>query len=523
MKGTMTRKLNTVKRTMSQFSIDNTLETLLDNLGKKIIDEFIHCLEPFLCTTQSSLVTEYLFFGSAFRITKNKEGRLIATYSQIGAENIIRHERINTVKFEHLYRLLHNNFMDYYSERVKQDPVVAYLIKRSTRYLRKLDPHSANTRIGLQFKHRFLSQYRPDNVSVQKRYQEVLTKVIYQTKYCDAVCALSDNEYNLPRYNDLISAPHILEFFGQSPNLLPLWYRINQITPYLRRRNNAKSVAFNLKQFLSDHYSLTNKAWQKMSRMNIGFFKSISELPIHEICLFVNVFSKINFWPNGHNITLLQESGVLPLLRQLFTLKCYQGNIKQHTAITAIILKHAEEHAGNLSLTIIDEYMVFLRNYLQRHPIYNKNQLNHGYELVGHELERFRLIQLALVQNVVQANTDAANTAKIRSWQCPIKKLKISGYRIIPLVDENLLYEEGREMSHCVHNYTDECVNGNTLIFSIRQKQTRLATVQYKRYRTSALWHMVQIKGPKNASVPTALLQIGEQVCSKLNVVSNKN
>ncbi len=59
-------------------------------------------------------------------------------------------------------------------------------------------------------------------------------------------------------------------------------------------------------------------------------------------------------------------------------------------------------------------------------------------------------------------------------------------YRIVQLLTSEELYEEGREMSHCVAEYDEDCAQGDTAIFSLRRftngkdSYETLATLEYR-------------------------------------------
>lgn len=76
-------------------------------------------------------------------------------------------------------------------------------------------------------------------------------------------------------------------------------------------------------------------------------------------------------------------------------------------------------------------------------------------------------------------------------------------YRIIQLLTSEELYEEGREMSHCVAEYDNDCASGDTGIFSLRKftegknGYNTLATLEYRTDENA----LVQAKARFNESV----------------------
>ncbi|MFP9114975.1 PcfJ domain-containing protein [Flavobacterium sp. RHBU_3] len=76
-------------------------------------------------------------------------------------------------------------------------------------------------------------------------------------------------------------------------------------------------------------------------------------------------------------------------------------------------------------------------------------------------------------------------------------------YRIVQLVTSEELYEEGREMSHCVADYADDCAEGEIAIFSVRSFNAdydgyyTLATLEYSVTENA----IVQAQGRFNENV----------------------
>ena len=71
---------------------------------------------------------------------------------------------------------------------------------------------------------------------------------------------------------------------------------------------------------------------------------------------------------------------------------------------------------------------------------------------------------------------------------------------VVPLTNTHALLQEGREMRHCVGTYSNQCLDGRSRIFSIRQDGHTLATTQLS--LTMGQWKVSQTKAVKNGSPP---------------------
>lgn len=77
-----------------------------------------------------------------------------------------------------------------------------------------------------------------------------------------------------------------------------------------------------------------------------------------------------------------------------------------------------------------------------------------------------------------------------------------SGLRMVALRTGPQLREEGRVMDHCVGTYAHLVATGECQIFSVRQGEKRLATLEVRRNRQSAKVQIIQLQGPSNSRVP---------------------
>ena len=79
-----------------------------------------------------------------------------------------------------------------------------------------------------------------------------------------------------------------------------------------------------------------------------------------------------------------------------------------------------------------------------------------------------------------------------------IKKINQNKFEVKHTIEEltnsNQLHDEGKKMKHCVYSYIGSCKHGKTSIFSLRENDERMVTIELNN-RTSEI---VQIKGLAN-------------------------
>jgi hypothetical protein len=98
-------------------------------------------------------------------------------------------------------------------------------------------------------------------------------------------------------------------------------------------------------------------------------------------------------------------------------------------------------------------------------------------------------------------------------------EVEIDGHLFRALRSGKALWEEGRDMHHCVSSYAREVLLGHSRIYSISRDGERMATVEFvKGQRPGKLgsWQVSQIKGPWNDTPPGPTLAATVQFLAKL-------
>jgi PcfJ-like protein len=81
---------------------------------------------------------------------------------------------------------------------------------------------------------------------------------------------------------------------------------------------------------------------------------------------------------------------------------------------------------------------------------------------------------------------------------------RLNGYEIVPITNSAELYREGDAMHNCVGTYAGDVMVGKSYIYSVREDDKRMATVQVVRAGDRPA--LAQIRGPCNAPAPKEIV-----------------
>lgn len=106
-------------------------------------------------------------------------------------------------------------------------------------------------------------------------------------------------------------------------------------------------------------------------------------------------------------------------------------------------------------------------------------------------------------------------------WKEPIAEHVWGDYRIVPLSSELDLHQEGYKMRHCLAVKLKQCLSGDYLCFSIRDRVSgrSILTVGIERHEpnTYRTWMLEQVRGFANRFATEAEVKVGRYICELLN------
>jgi hypothetical protein len=129
-------------------------------------------------------------------------------------------------------------------------------------------------------------------------------------------------------------------------------------------------------------------------------------------------------------------------------------------------------------------------------------------------------------------------TLKKKYWESLLSTFEYEGYTIIPLTSSLMLFDEGKDMKHCVASYSDDCKFNKCRIFSIVKDNKKLATCEIRPNRRNRYmadndedenfgfidlsnntwddtWIVRQVRGPCNDTVDDKITMVAEKIAKE--------
>ena len=98
---------------------------------------------------------------------------------------------------------------------------------------------------------------------------------------------------------------------------------------------------------------------------------------------------------------------------------------------------------------------------------------------------------------------------KASSWESLIGATTKREFQITPLLNQYQLFQESKEMNHCVAGYANQCASGDR-IFSIQRNGIKVATSQIR--QTDQGWQEVQTRGRDNHPVSEDIKRVMQEI-----------
>lgn len=97
----------------------------------------------------------------------------------------------------------------------------------------------------------------------------------------------------------------------------------------------------------------------------------------------------------------------------------------------------------------------------------------------------------------------------VLEWKTPLPVFKAGEFTAVALTTGQQLLDEGAEMEHCVAGYIDCCFEGTSHIYSVRQDDKRVSTIEIV---TGVSPTIRQNYGVGNSAVPSSVKKFGEKL-----------
>lgn len=224
--------------------------------------------------------------------------------------------------------------------------------------------------------------------------------------------------------------------------------------------------------------SLSRMLWY----IKLGQGASVTELPNFPEYLTAKMAHTFKETPKGYTI-----SQALVRAQAL----CYGA-----TDVVANRLVYSQLSAKERNMTYWNGVIQFFAKATEENLIHFATILNYlefarirnsSFSLKGRSFASLTRDALDWSAYTAKMNAEASQIMWYSSGISPLHKRKVQGdneviYVSVELLNAEALYEEGNEMNHCIGEYVDNCVAGNSAVFSLRKIENgtfkRLATVE---------------------------------------------
>ena len=103
------------------------------------------------------------------------------------------------------------------------------------------------------------------------------------------------------------------------------------------------------------------------------------------------------------------------------------------------------------------------------------------------------------------------------NWTSPIPVIEIAGHQVVPLTSGKALWEEAVNMKHCADIYAEVCLQGQWLLFSVRDLTgKRKATISYKLVNEE--WDFIQVCGVANRQASESVIAVVKVLNDLINI-----
>jgi hypothetical protein len=156
-------------------------------------------------------------------------------------------------------------------------------------------------------------------------------------------------------------------------------------------------------------------------------------------------------------------------------------------------------------------------------PVFDKNQLKLGWQYIERASEAWH-------QRIGTGEYVEVDISAYPSWHCIVETSvdawlavfpKESPYKIVPLTTPQQLLEESKAMRHCVVTYIENCIEGGTRIFSVRDAGSNLRFATAELSCQAGQWKLVQLKGGSNRELMHRLHVAGDPLAIDIEALVN--
>lgn len=305
-------------------------------------------------------------------------------------------------------------------------------------------------------------------------------------------------DYNLV-WNNL---DEVRKVASHSPGLLAVW-------PWVAGRNFPKHQDYKMPNIVSDiqdHFKefeithrLTSKGWRYLLKSKPLWISSVirgtfSMHPLPPTSVALDISKNISSLPRLLNF--LAEVNESPRYVPFFQI-CHRSlDGAPHSDSTVALVRAAFKASAKCRRSRLfypEQFQLVWDWYINSYTIQDpQNQNNLGYlinsrcQYLEFDANQKKAPWSWFMRQQEQWHIDQRNNAGKPTvnltWESLLKEFKHHKYTVTPLIDSMDLWDEGKRMHHCVVSYASSCHSGHSRIFSVREGEKHLATIEITRY-----------------------------------------
>lgn len=324
--------------------------------------------------------------------------------------------------------------------------------------------------------------------------------------------------------------PQVERVMQEAPNLLPLWYALNERDMDVAGRSVVQQS--DPLQLVSDmklrmrEAGLTNAGWRYLSRLPSNWVRSFVrrgnvEYGLDEASETMNRLARV-----GENLRytafmfvissealgsrMAQKSRAISPL-DAFNLQNeaidHEAESETRLAFVRALARECQRRKRGVKALVREEAALALDWLRHERVTLDTNQRRASWANWMARQEEWH--------ERVAAQT--AFNGKPRRWHSLVSEFEQGGFTVVPLTDSVQLHEEGRRMHHCVSTYANRCADGDSRVFSLRRGTSRVATLELARESKgkSVSWRINQVRGHCNSAVSASVTKLAQEVLAR--------
>ena len=251
--------------------------------------------------------------------------------------------------------------------------------------------------------------------------------------------------------------------------------------------------------------------WKFVAALNNPFIKETQPTQSQMLVLLLNAMAAAGHAPPPDTASFILNMVLAPAYRKTITNRDFSPEQKELAAenTTLILTLLCRQHAaGGRTNALMDQALDTMDYTLyasERGGTIRSTTWN-GLLKAAHEWHRDTR-QAEILAEWERSHT--GRNRKPRSWKSLVGPTTKGEFEIQPLTSEYQLFQESREMNHCVVNYAQNCRQGDR-IFSVLRNGIKLATSQIR--KTPDGWQEVQTRGRDNHAVSHEIHEVMREI-----------